>query len=192
MWAHLSLPIRAIAYRFSVGRLTHFSDFCCIWWSFCLEKLVGCDKIVCQDGYFSSPDETISFSAFATICLPNRLKWYSITVYVPEDLIWQIIIKICYVILLLVLLGWKNILLVSWNRYCNWPHRLFIWSRGLRNILDVWPNWIGIGLKGQCHELVVEMSPWSSRLGLNKCRGPYFLFKIRPSQSNGPYNSPSI
>jgi hypothetical protein len=25
-----------------------------------------------------------------------------------------------------------------------------------------------ISLKGQCHEMVIEMSPWSSILGLNK------------------------
>jgi hypothetical protein len=25
----------------------------------------------------------------------------------------------------------------------------------------------GFGLKGQCHEMVVEVRPWSGRLGLN-------------------------
>jgi hypothetical protein len=33
---------------------------------------------------------------------------------------------------------------------------------------SVCPFLIGTVLKGQCHKMVVEMSPWSSSLGLNK------------------------
>jgi hypothetical protein len=32
-------------------------------------------------------------------------------------------------------------------------------------------------LKGQCHEMVIEMIPWSSSLGLTNGRGPFFLFE---------------
>jgi hypothetical protein len=34
-------------------------------------------------------------------------------------------------------------------------------------------------LKGQCHEIVSEMSPWSSSLGLNEWSRTFFCLKIR-------------
>jgi hypothetical protein len=50
---------------------------------------------------------------------------------------------------------------------------------------------IGTVLKGQCHEMVVEVRPWSGRLGL-KVRDSLFPFKNRPFQSYGPQSSASI
>jgi hypothetical protein len=47
-------------------------------------------------------------------------------------------------------------------------------------------------LKGQCHEMVVKMSPQSSNLGLNRWSHTFFLFKNRLFQSYGPYSSTSI
>jgi hypothetical protein len=47
---------------------------------------------------------------------------------------------------------------------------------------------VPVVLKGQCNELLVEMSPWTKQNG----RRLFFLFKNRPSQCNGPYNSPSM
>jgi hypothetical protein len=45
---------------------------------------------------------------------------------------------------------------------------------------------ITLRLKGQCHEMVIEMIPWSSSLGQNNCngRGPFFLLENRPSESD--------
>jgi hypothetical protein len=40
--------------------------------------------------------------------------------------------------------------------------------------------------------MVVEMSPWSSNLGLNKWSRTLFLFKNRPFQSYGLYSSASV
>jgi hypothetical protein len=47
-------------------------------------------------------------------------------------------------------------------------------------------------LKGQCHEIVVEIKPWSGRLGLNKRSRALFFAKNHTSQSYNPYSSTSI
>jgi hypothetical protein len=47
-------------------------------------------------------------------------------------------------------------------------------------------------LKGQCHEMVVEMSLWSSSLGLTNGCATFFLFKNRPSQSYSQWSNTSI
>jgi hypothetical protein len=51
-----------------------------------------------------------------------------------------------------------------------------------------------LDLKGQCHEMMIEMSPWSSSVGLNyNGRGPFFSLKIaRHTATNLRYSRASI
>jgi hypothetical protein len=53
-------------------------------------------------------------------------------------------------------------------------------------------DWIVFLLKGQCHEIVVEIRPSSRRLVLNLWLQTLFPLKNSPSQNNGPYSSASI
>jgi hypothetical protein len=46
-------------------------------------------------------------------------------------------------------------------------------------------------LKGQCHEMVVEIRQWSGTLCQTLGCEPFFPFKNRPSQRYGPYSSAS-
>jgi hypothetical protein len=43
----------------------------------------------------------------------------------------------------------------------------------------LWIVWILKALKGQCHEMVVEVRPWSGRLAQLRFANPFFCLKIR-------------
>jgi hypothetical protein len=54
----------------------------------------------------------------------------------------------------------SNFLIFTLLKHTNWVQLRMIFQRCLYT-----PE--RIGLKGQCHEMVIEMIPWSSSLGLN-------------------------